>query len=462
MTFRAPFLALAAAALACVAVNARAQTSPPPAPGTTYRVFLSDGRALPSFGESVQVGDRLVFNLLVRETSSGRDLQLMSLPVSSVDLAKTSSYAESMRAATFGSTRGEAEYAKLSVEVAAALDTIAGASDVKDRLALAQQTRSRLLTWSQQHHRYRDKDVRELVVLFDDVIADMRAAAGESAFALDLVAGNPPEPDGEPVAAAPPTLAESIEAALAAARVADIADERMALLRAVVEATAGDAALGDARAAATRELDAEVEAASAYQKLAADIEAKTRDAVKHGSVTAVTRLRDELAARSRTLNSRRAVELVALARRLDAALEAARVHRLALDHYLYALGHMKTYERQIRPALAGLDGLTAVLEAIRDMRDVRFETLESSAARFDTLIAQASRVSAPDDLAGVHATILSTLRMAKEACARRRHAVIANKIEIARDASSAAAGALLLSAQARQDLVKGMQAPNVQ
>jgi len=205
-----------------------------------------------------------------------------------------------------------------------------------------------------------------------------------------------------------------------------------------------------------------VEAAIAYQKLAADIEAKTRDAVKHGSVTAVTRLRDELAARSRTLNSRRAVELVALARRLDAALEAARVHRLALDHYLYALGHMKTYERQIRPALAGLDGLTAVLEAIRDMRDVRFETLESSAARFDTLIAQASRVSAPDDLAGVHATILSTLRMAKEACARRRHAVIANKIEIARDASSAAAGALLLSAQARQDLVKGMQAPNVQ
>src|SRR4030095_14822646 len=114
-----------------------------------------------------------------------------------------------------------------------------------------------------------------------------------------------------------------------------------------------------------------------------------------------------------------------LAGRLDAALEAARVHRLALDHYLYALGHMKTYERQIRPALAGLDGLPAVLEAIRDMRDVRFETLESSAARFDTLIAQASRVSAPDDLAGVHATILSTLRMAKEACARRRHACLA-------------------------------------
>ena len=33
--------------------------------GSIFRVFLSDGRAIPSYGESAVVGDRLVFTLLV-------------------------------------------------------------------------------------------------------------------------------------------------------------------------------------------------------------------------------------------------------------------------------------------------------------------------------------------------------------------------------------------------------------
>jgi hypothetical protein len=49
--------------------------------------------------------------------------------------------------------------------------------------------------------------------------------------------------------------------------------------------------------------------------------------------------------------------------------------------------------------------------------------------------------------------------MAHEACARRRQAVVANDLQMARNASSAAAGALLLVARAREDLVAALYPP---
>jgi hypothetical protein len=49
--------------------------------------------------------------------------------------------------------------------------------------------------------------------------------------------------------------------------------------------------------------------------------------------------------------------------------------------------------------------------------------------------------------------------MAREACERRRLAVITNKTQTAREASSAAAGALLLAGAVQADLVTGLFPP---
>src|SRR6185436_2862174 len=77
----------------------------------TFRVFLSDGRTLSSYGESTVVADRVVFMLPIGDLNAHFELQLMSLPASSVDVGRTIRYAESVRAAHYAATRGETDYA---------------------------------------------------------------------------------------------------------------------------------------------------------------------------------------------------------------------------------------------------------------------------------------------------------------------------------------------------------------
>jgi hypothetical protein len=63
-----------------------------------------------------------------------------------------------------------------------------------------------------------------LTNLFDEVINELRAAAGEKQFSLDLRVG---QSDFEPEPLLrPPTLRECIELALAAAMATDTADDR--------------------------------------------------------------------------------------------------------------------------------------------------------------------------------------------------------------------------------------------
>jgi hypothetical protein len=137
-------------------------------------------------------------------------------------------------------------------------------------------------------------------------------------------------------------------------------------------------------------------------------------------------------------------------------------YRLSLDHYAYVKRSLLAYERATRPALASLQTLTPVLEAIRDMQGVPYERLEEAESRLRLVEKDLGRLSPPQDLAAVHSTFMSTLAMARQACISRRQAVVTNNVQTAREASSAAAGALLLVTQARQDLVTGLYPPKVQ
>ena len=110
-------LVLAALVLAG-ASSAGAETVAP-----VFRVFLKDGTALVSWGEYAHVGDQLVLTLPVG-AGARRTYEFVSLPVSSVDMAKTERYAEAVRAAQFASTRGGAEYAALRDRLAKQLAAI--------------------------------------------------------------------------------------------------------------------------------------------------------------------------------------------------------------------------------------------------------------------------------------------------------------------------------------------------
>ncbi len=424
-----------------------------------FRVFLADGQAIPSFGESAVVGDRVIFTIIVGDGGTRTTMQLVSLSASTVDVARTARYAEAMRAARYAATNGEADYAAMTAEVERSVAQLTKIEDPKRRLALAEEAKRRLLTWSQEHYSYRADDVQKLAGMFDEVIAELRVAVGESRFAFDLVAGSAAA-QLEPLLPLP-TLRESVSMALAAARVSDLGAERLAILRAASAASGTVAGTEDLSAAVNQRLEMEQSADDAYATLAATLLSRADAAMRRADVDAVAEARKQAIERDRALGSLRPGELAALMSNLDAKLEATRAYRLALDHYAYARRGRLDYEKRVRPTMSGFDGLRPMLEAIRDMRGTPFERLTIAYDRLRSFAADLARVTPPTDLADVHATLSSSVHMAVEACERRRRAVIVASLADARDASSAAAGAVLLADQARERLIGRLFPPRI-
>src|SRR3990172_3184235 len=195
---------------------------------TLLRVFLTDGASLVSYGEPARIGDRVVFSMPTASTPNP-PLHLVSLPADRVDWDRTNRYAASARAARYLQTRAEADYAVLATDISQAIKEIGQTTDASKRLAIAESSRTRLAAWPESHFNYREADVRHMLSLLDEAIADLRAARGAEQFSLSFVASAAPTPVAEPLLPAP-TLKEAIEQVLTAASAVDGAAERSLLL----------------------------------------------------------------------------------------------------------------------------------------------------------------------------------------------------------------------------------------
>jgi hypothetical protein len=430
-------------------------------PGPVFRVFLKNGQALASYGEVAQLDGRVMFTLIVGDGSApGTQYQLINLPAGSIDLERTLRYRDAVRAARYAATRGETDYTAMTAEVSRAIDELSKVSDPKERLAMAEEARRRLLAWSRENYGYRAKDIQELAGLFDDVIASLRAAAGESQFTVDFVAGRA-EPVLEPLRPQP-TLRESINLVLAAVMASDVAADRVAMLNAAAAALNAANDPDGLRTEVNRLIETERTIDDAYSALAATVRTRASRAAERGDVPAVRALQAEVAARDRALGERRPVQVESLLSELDVTLEHARVRRLAIEHYAMMRPRLLAYERDVRLIVVTLDGAKPGLDAIREMSGPGIYWLEKVDANLNRAHTQLKAVNVPDELADIHATLSSALRMAMDACRRRRTAMAANDIIIAREASSAAAGAILLAKEARSQLLARLYPPKIQ
>src|SRR5687767_9536575 len=93
--------------------NAAVQVTAPDG-ATIYRVYLTDGTSLVSYGEPARVGDRIIFSMPTSLSLDNPPLHLVNLAASGVDWPRTERYTESARAAKYYATRGEADYAVLT------------------------------------------------------------------------------------------------------------------------------------------------------------------------------------------------------------------------------------------------------------------------------------------------------------------------------------------------------------
>lgn len=455
------------AAASIVLAGSPSAAQPSASAAAIYRVYLANGTALPIYGDAASTGDRVVFNLAIVRADGRLTLQLMTLPASQVDLVRTRRHAQAMRARVYAASRGEVDYASMLAAFAEQLSRLAVIDDRDGQLAEAQTLRLRLAAWPGDHFNYRAADVTRLVELLDAVIAGAALppdvgrrpvpapagagtpASGPASVSLDLTY------DGAGESATGVSAADSVEAALSVAAIADVGAERIAVLRAAGAATTDPSLQRRVAAELERELEAELR----YAALANEFRERAVTARRTGSVRRVEVLQAELPARDLALGRRRPQQVEILAAELAAVRDATAERRAALDRFRQNVRALVTYEHGVRPAFSGLDAIAPLLLGLRDLAAVPYQRLLGAEQRLQGWRDLVDAVVPPPDVVGAHATLVSALRMAQEACVRRRLADVTTRESTAREAASAAAGALLLGARARADLVGALSPP---
>src|SRR5262249_61639543 len=136
---------------------------------------LKDGTTLVSYGEFARVGDRLVFSMPT-DAAHNPMLQLVNIQESRVDWVQTTRYAEAVRSTQYLGSKAESDYAALSNEISETLNEVTRTADPAKRLTMVESARKTLADWPRSHYNYRSGDVRQMLTLLDEAIADLRAA----------------------------------------------------------------------------------------------------------------------------------------------------------------------------------------------------------------------------------------------------------------------------------------------
>jgi hypothetical protein len=439
--------------------------SPAERPAVLYRVFLLDGSTLVSYGEPARVGERVIFAVPIGDVAAEPELELLTLAAGDIDWPATERYADAARASHYAATRGDSDFTHLSADIARALNEVALSTDPAHRLAVAEAARRALRAWPQRHYNYRASDIHQLSLLVDEVVQELRAEAGAQRFDLDLVATIVPAPEAPLLP--PPGVQESPEAALAAARRTEEPAERLSLLGRVLaflERAGGSLPAfwaGAMEATASAELAAELRIERAYAALTASTLAQAARRAARADVRGVERLVQQARERDAALGRQRTREMAALFDALDERLEAARWLRLAQDQWAERDQDYRRYRAQMAPALRELRRARPHLEEIRALAGPSMRAL--TRLEVDVARAQArwAASTAPAELQPAHALLGSALRLIEHAGALRQQAVTGANMPLAWNASSAAAGALLLSDRALEDLDRQMKRPEL-
>jgi hypothetical protein len=451
-----------AVVLAVASGTARAQS---PDNVTLLRVFLHDGTSLVSYGEPARVADRVIFSMPT-VTTPNEELHLINLPLDRVDWDRTNRYANAARLSHYVKTRAEDDYAALSNQVATTLNQVAHTADPVQRLAIVEEARRTLADWPDNHYGYRKAEVRQMLSLLDEAIADLRAARGNGRFDLALTAFADPPAIVEPLLP-PPTLKESVEQVLAAARVVDTPAERSSLLATVVSTIdrARDSLPADwaaaTRADASEAMRIEAQLDRSYQQLTTRTMASANYRARRADVPGLERLLLSIQRQNIVLGGKRPDSVSALLAAVESKLDAARQLQLARDRWALRAPDLRRYRIAIVAPMDLFDELQAPLESIKSLAGSPPPTLaliQRRVARIRDLIAT---IVPPEEMAAAHALLVSAIQLAGHSADIRREAILASDMTRAWDASSAAAGALMLAAKARADIQSALRLPQL-
>jgi len=436
---------------------------------TLLRLFLTDGSTLVSFGEFARLGDRVIFSMPIGGTSEQPRLYVVTLPSSRVDWVRTDQYSSAARSQWYAETRGEEEFQQLSTDVARVLNEVALLSDRRKGLEIAENARKVLADWPRAHFGYRQADVREIVSLLDEAISDLRASLNVGSFDLALVATAVADTPAEPLLGMP-TASEQVVQAFRVAALTERAADRVGLLHAAVtllnEAGSAIPATDSQRwrQEAQDQIRREAALDAAYTVLTRRVMESTTKAATAANISGVERALDELTTQDERLGRGRPEAVDAVRASVHAQLEAARRLRLRRDQWIVRRGLYSDYQRSAGPQLRQLAKLQPSLEAIRRLDGPSPGTLQSLRKRLDGGADRLQRIGqgVPEDLKEAHGLLVSAWRFAEKAVNARSAAISSGNLATAWEASSAAAGAMLMLSRAQRDLSALVEPPKLQ
>jgi hypothetical protein len=293
------------------------------------------------------------------------------------------------------------------------------------------------------------------------VIAETRAAAGIKNADLSLVA-NLAVPPSVPLMPAP-SLRDTVEQALRAAVLAPDATERTSLLRGIdhVLADAGKAGAGwvaAVRPRVTGALAVEERAARGYDALTRESLQTAGRYAQAADVTGVERVMRRALSEDDRLGQRRPQEMASLLAMIDGKLDAARRLRLARDSWTARLDQWRRYNAALAEPLAIMWLSRNELDQIRRLAGPSPASLGRLSARLQKALTLVTAVVPPGEGAEAHGLLKTAVQLGSRAAASRQHAVLSRDMPKAWEASSAAAGALMLFDRASEDM-KALQTP---
>lgn len=431
---------------------------------TFLRVFLKDGSTLTSYGELARLEDRAVFSMPTNASVVDPQLHLVTLPSDRIDWDRTNRYADSARATRYLATRAEQDYAQLSDEVAQALSDISTVQDPDGRLVIVERARKALAEWPPKHYNYKQDEVRNMIGMLDEAIADLRAAAGLRRFDLAFVANVDSPTFREPLMP-PPTPREAIEQTLRAATLSPSSIERVSLLTTVLGSIERNTAVLESgwawttRAAVRSMIEQESAVDRLYQGLTKRYLSYAEQRARAGDVRAIQNVLAQIPADDRQLGARRPEAVAALVGAVQDQLDAAQKVRLARDQWLLKSDGYRKYHTAVTPYLQKLQALKPALEDIKSLAGSTPAALVQIQTSSAQILTGVSAILAPEDLRPAHALVVSAAQLADSAARIRREAALSGDIKRAWDASSAAAGALMLISRASNDIQAMLKPP---
>jgi hypothetical protein len=430
-----------------------------------FYLYLLNGDTLTSYGEFARIDDRVIFSMPVGGSAHEPRLHVVTLPAGMIDWDRTERHVRSARYQRYVAMRGEADFEVVTGEVARVLSHIAATTDPRQALAIAEGARRTLADWPRAHFGYRQDEVRDVIGILDSAIAALRRTTGSSSFELSLIAGAPAIPV-EPLAPMP-DAADQLKQIFRVVSMTTQASERVALLQsalALLEQSRGSLPGVDVsamRRSAEASIREEQSVDARYTRLAQRLSASVRRHAAAARVSRAEQVLAELRRQDARMGRQRPEVVVPLEAMVVANIEAARQLRLLRDRWQLRKSFFAEYQRTVGSQVLVLVKAKPQLEAIRALEGPDLRVLESMRRRLAGGAEQLSRVPVPDDMRGTHDLLVSAWRFADTAARSRYDAVASGNVATAREASSAAAGSLLMFNRLQQELRTYLEPPRL-